>query len=462
MSNAFIERIAKVAVADWKERRIMLPSVVIAQAMKESAKGTSELAVNANAIFGIKLNGWTGKSYRKKADEQNPDGTMRTDENCLWRAYGSWEESVTDHNTYIAERRVGNQKEPNFEAIIGETNVKKVIAGLVGNNNRSEIAARCTDAELKKYVLEGTTTYGYATGLNYAQSLLDDYIIKYNLTQYDIIEERENVKMIKIAIDAGHGLYTSGKRCLKSLDANQTREWTLNDRIADRLEILLSSYNCEVLRMDDTTGLTDVPLKSRTDKANAWGADIYISIHHDAGANGGTSGGTTVFYYSSKAERKAQAQRLYECVIRNTGLVGNRSSKVKKHAYHVLRKSSMAAFLIENGFMDSAKDVPIILSEKHANKTANGILEFLIKELALVQIGEKKPTATETVATSSFKVKVIVDSLNYRTGASTKYPVKGTIKRNQIYTIVETSGNWGKLKSGAGWINISSKYVSRV
>ena len=27
---------------------------------------------------------------------------------------------------------------------------------------------------------------------------------------------------LKIAIDAGHGLNTSGKRCLKSLDPNQT------------------------------------------------------------------------------------------------------------------------------------------------------------------------------------------------------------------------------------------------
>lgn len=31
-----------------------------------------------------------------------------------------------------------------------------------------------------------------------------------------------------------------------------------------------------------------------------------------------------------------------------------------------------------------------------------------------------------------------------------------------IYTIVETNGSWGKLKSGKGWINISSKYCKRV
>lgn len=181
----FIAYVAKIAVKDWNKRHIMLPSVVIAQACKESSFGTSELALNANALFGIKLNGWKGESYRKKADEQNADGTFRTDTECLWRKYKDWEESIIDHTTYVAERKVGGQTNPNYKSIIGETNVKKVIAGLVGNANRQATASRCTDAELKKYVLEGTTVYGYHTGLNYSQSLLDDYIIKYNLTKYD-------------------------------------------------------------------------------------------------------------------------------------------------------------------------------------------------------------------------------------------------------------------------------------
>lgn len=188
--NEFIEFVASIAVKDWQDRRIVLPSITIAQACKESAFGTSELALNANALFGIKLNGWTGKSYRKKADEQNPDGTMRTDENTLWRAYDNWEQSILDHSIYLSERKIGNQKEVNFKAVIGETNLKKAIAALVGNYNRNEIAERCTDAELKQYVKLGTTQYGYMTGLNYPQSLLDDYIKKYDLTKYDkVVEE---------------------------------------------------------------------------------------------------------------------------------------------------------------------------------------------------------------------------------------------------------------------------------
>ena len=182
--------------------------------------------------------------------------------------------------------------------------------------------------------------------------------------------------MIKIALDAGHGLYTSGKRCLKNIDANETREWYLNDRIADRLENLLSCYDCSVLRVDDTTGNMDVSLTDRCKKANNWCADVYISIHHNAGINGGSGGGTEVYYYGTSAERKAQSQSLYDAIVRYTGLIGNRCQPVKNSGFYVIKNTKMPAFLIENGFMDSTTDTPIILTNSHAMETAHGILDF--------------------------------------------------------------------------------------
>ena len=103
--------------------------------------------------------------------------------------------------------------------------------------------------------------------------------------------------MSKIAIDAGHGKNTAGKRCPKSLDKNETREWVLNNRVANALETYLKSAGHEVMRIDDTDGSTDVSLAARVQKANEWSADYYASIHHNAGINGGTGGGTIVFVY---------------------------------------------------------------------------------------------------------------------------------------------------------------------
>lgn len=69
-------------------------------------------------------------------------------------------------------------------------------------------------------------------------------------------------------------------------------------------------------------------------------------------------------------------------------------------------------------------------------------------------------------AACNYLVKIITDELNVRKGYSTDYPVETTIKKDEVYTIVEektnASGNlWGKLKSGAGWISLNNKYVTR-
>lgn len=202
--------------------------------------------------------------------------------------------------------------------------------------------------------------------------------------------------MANIVIDAGHGYKTAGKRCLKKLDANQTREWSLNDRIADKVEELLKGYeNCNVIRSDDTTGLKDVSKSNRVKTANTFNADIIISIHHNAGINGGTGGGTTVCCWKDD-KSKNKARSLYNAVVAQTGLKGNRAEPISVRTdLYIIKNSKAVCLLLENGFMDSAKDVPIILTEAHANKTAQGIVNFLADELGLIC----KKIVTPTVKT---------------------------------------------------------------
>ena len=57
--------------------------------------------------------------------------------------------------------------------------------------------------------------------------------------------------------------------------------------------------------------------------------------------------------------------------------------------------------------------------------------------------------------------KVNVGDLNIRKGPGTNYDVSGMITDKGTYTIVEIQNkSWGKLKSGAGWINVSKSYCS--
>ena len=187
-----------------------------------------------------------------------------------------------------------------------------------------------------------------------------------------------------IALDAGHGRNTPGKRCMKSLDPDQTREWFLNDRIMDMAEAdLTANYDVKILRVGDTTGAKDISLKARVKAANAAGAIAYVSMHHNAGLYGRAGGGTVVYYCSSKAERREQAQKLYNYITNETKLYGNRSQRVIKKGFTVIKNTKMPAFLVENGFMDSPTDVPIILSEEHARKTAEGLVAFLVEQFCL-------------------------------------------------------------------------------
>lgn len=210
-----------------------------------------------------------------------------------------------------------------------------------------------------------------------------------------------------VAIDAGHGIHTAGKRCLSSIDPNETREWSLNNRVAVMVQEMLASYDVEVLRTDDTSGVTDEPLGSRVTMANVKGADIFISIHHNAGINGGNGGGTVVYYSSAKEERKRQANTLYGQVVQRTGLVGNRAEKIIKKDFYVLVNTKMPALLLENGFMDSERDTPIILTDEHAMKTANGIVAFLVEELGL----SKTDTNSQQIIDWEQKYKDLVNDI---------------------------------------------------
>lgn len=180
--------------------------------------------------------------------------------------------------------------------------------------------------------------------------------------------------MFKLALDAGHGLYTAGKRCLKILDPNETREWVLNSRICNKIQQKLAVYEgVEVLRVDDTTGAVDIALANRCRAANDWGASFYLSIHHNAGIGGGTGGGFEVYRYIklSPEGNTAKKQKIIADELAKAGVSrGNRSSNIKAADFAVLRDTAMEASLIECAFMDSATDVPVLLTDEFAERVA--------------------------------------------------------------------------------------------
>lgn len=221
--------------------------------------------------------------------------------------------------------------------------------------------------------------------------------------------------MLKIAIDAGHYKGTPGRRCLAALDPSETREWELNRRVADKLEELLAGYDCQVLRVDDKTGDRLIDLGDRVAAANGWPADVYLSIHHNAGIKGGSGGGCVVYTAPGcQAKSRALQKAVYGAVVSRTGLVGNRATPMMERGLYVLRRTKMPAILIECGFMDSKTDVPVILGPYFGSQVADGLLAALVEVFNLTERKEVRERMSYTKRGGAHIVEVPVKDFAVR------------------------------------------------
>lgn len=240
----------------------------------------------------------------------------------------------------------------------------------------------------------------------------------------------------RLALSAGHYLYTAGKRCLKSLDPNETREWWLNDRIVDRIQVLLAEYNgIEVKRLDDTTGQKEVSLSARSSASDKWPADFYLAVHHNAGINGGTGGGITAYAYNGSIPQSTidWQKELYNELIKLTGLKGNRSNGCPRADLHECREPDCDAVLLELGFMDSKTDVPIILTEDFAFKCAQACVNVIVKRAKLTKKTANNSTTTTSSTAKTYKLVTTVNKYTTAADAKAGTNSKGTYKAGTYY-----------------------------
>lgn len=254
----FLDLMAPLAVADMKKSGV-LASVTLAQAILESGWITSELAVNANNIFGMKaeLSGntwpgstWNGEVYEKETAEQREDGSYYTVV-APFRKYQDIAQSVADHSAYLtgALDDNGNLR---YAGIKGEKDTRTALT----------------------IIKQG----GYATSKDYVEKLMLR-VDKYNLTKYDNAEsEGETMKEIKIMLDAGHyGKYNRSP----AVPAYYESDFTF--KFVNMLKAALEAYGFTVgtTRKDQAK---DLALQTRG-KAAA-GYDLFISIHSNAVGSG--------------------------------------------------------------------------------------------------------------------------------------------------------------------------------
>lgn len=169
-NQQFLEYIGPRANEDMKKTGV-LASVTVAQAILESGWGQTELARKANNLFGMKstLSGntweseWGGKVYNIETEEEYQVGVIiliRAD----FRAYDDPAKSIKDHSDYLCGAKNGSKLR--YAGLKGERDYKKAI----------------------QIIKDG----GYATASTYVEKIVS-LIERYNLTQWDVVEEEPEV-----------------------------------------------------------------------------------------------------------------------------------------------------------------------------------------------------------------------------------------------------------------------------
>lgn len=254
-------------------------------------------------------------------------------------------------------------------------------------------------------------------------------------------------KQYKVFIGVGHGGNDPGAvGYIKEADANLVMAKACAD--------FLKTYNV-LVKMSRTKDEND-DLNQEIRECNAFNPDLAVDIHNNAGKGkgfecyyhvGGGLGKTLALNIEAEIKKIGQNSRGCKTKVGNGGA----------DYFGFIRETACPAVIVEGVFVDNKQDAA--LADTVAEQKAFGVAyaKGILKTLGINYETTTTKTPTKTTkpastAKKAYTVKVTVPVLNVRTGAGTNCPIATTVKKNEVYTIVDESNGWGKLKSGAGWI----------
>lgn len=100
---------------------------------------------------------------------------------------------------------------------------------------------------------------------------------------------------------------------------------------------------------------------------------------------------------------------------------------------------------------------PADRSESVQKKRSEYALTYYNKYASQNGVVADKVKPVKAYPTTPFTVEVKNDKFKYYSKPSTKSEIKGYTGKG-VFTITELSGEWGKLKSGAGWVHLANDY----
>lgn len=203
--------------------------------------------------------------------------------------------------------------------------------------------------------------------------------------------------MKKIIIDPGHGGTDPGAVYKGYLEKNFTFDISLS--AANYLEHHYQAAKVYLTRKTDKT----VTLNERSVFANDLDADLFVSVHVNAG--GGT--GFESFIYTNAGSKTGMIRKTIHDEVsdffKQQGGFPDRGKKVAN--FSVIRNTKMPAVLLENLFIDNPKDIAQLLlpgfTEKLGVTIARGIVKALNLSAEPVIKPDQKPEPGPSPSTSS-------------------------------------------------------------
>lgn len=122
--------------------------------------------------------------------------------------------------------------------------------------------------------------------------------------------------------------------------------------------------------------------------------------------------------------------------------------KVKTTATHYATGQSIASFV---------KGSTYEVTKVDGNKLLLSDITSWVFDYDVERVG----STTKSSSDNSFLVEIICGELNIRQKADFNSKIVGTVKKGEVFTIVEEENGLGKLKSGVGYISMNTKYVKR-
>lgn len=265
---------------------------------------------------------------------------------------------------------------------------------------------------------------------------------------------------MKICLDAGH--YKGYNQGVIKTYYEGNVMWKLTNLQKKYLE----EYKNVTVVLTRSNVATDLSLSARGAKAK--GCDLFISNHSNACGTESVDRPVIIYAYDNKNKADVLGKKLGKAIQDVMGTKQTYQMMQKKNSsgtgeYYGVMRSARANgcplyYIVEHGFHTNKATCNWLLNDANLEKMVKAEVEVIAKHFGLT----KKATATTTTTTTTGTLyEIITDTLNIRKGAGTSYDIVGTVKKGGVYTIVEVKNNWGRLKSGAGWISLNSKYVKK-